>query len=85
MSTFAPKFSLSGFKMPDRVFSHQGPAAHRPSVTSISVDRNQTVKAKDSVKWTKFGVDLGPKPCTNGVPKKMVQADFSYTEKKDKI
>ena len=72
MSTFAPKFSLSGFKMPDRVFSHQGPAAHRPSVTSISVEPHLSVKAVDSTKWTKFGVNLGPKACTNVAPKKLV-------------
>lgn len=62
MSTFAPKFSLSGFKMPDRVFSHQGPAAHRASVVSVSLDQSMTAKDKDSAKWSKFGVNLGPKP-----------------------
>ena len=62
MSTFAQKFSLSGFKMPDRVFDHQGPQAHRLSHGSVKTERRASgVKPYETQKWTKFGVDAHQK------------------------
>ena len=65
-SSFAPKFSLSGFKMPDRVFNHQGPAAHQQRYTSVSNERKNQSNASNDTKWSKFGLNIQPKQSNKG-------------------
>ena len=86
MSTFAQKFSLSGFKMPDRVFDHQGPQAHRQSYQSVNTERRTGgVKPYETQKWTKFGVDFHQRNLNSTErkmerPPQLTQAEYTVAE-----
>ena len=59
MSSFAGKFSASGFKMPDRVFAHQGPGAHRPPIQQLSYDKqSKSAVPANQASFSKFGLSF---------------------------